>query len=247
MMFAKLKDWARDSDWKRTREQIKKRDAFFANIYTIAWSYYQQVEDQAIMDCCEFYSRINKEAVSKGIIDYSNTIRIIPAYSLEGEAKKIYGEIISVACVRKAMNDLLQEDVDWFIRNPNWEAARQFGKEYIQVPKSMAVLTDNEIFALIRPSCSSEEIPELGAFYSFSVAMNATCPKSIQCIPEKTDERVYLCNTGTIDYKGNITIKKEKRTGAPCNYLYEVLQEEALQSTPKQAYQFHDDDKKAPE
>lgn len=145
------------------------------------------------------------------------------------------------------MNDLLQEDVDWFIRNPNWEAARQFGKEYIQVPKSMAVLTDNEIFALISPSCSSEEIPELGAFYSFSVAMNATCPKSIQCIPEKTDERVYLCNTGTIDYKGDITIKKEKRTGAPCNYLYEVLQEEALQSTPKQAYQFQDDDKKAPQ
>lgn len=229
-MFAKGLDKMQNASWERTSKQIKKRDAFFANIYTIAWTYYQMEEENAIRACCEWKAkdkRIGHDFISPGI-------------QLEHMTEKLYGEGISHAAIKKAMQDLFNEDVEWFIKNPNPVDGDRLGREYIQVPKIRAVITDQEVEDIMNYNKYGHGLPKLGSFYSFSTAMNATCARSISCIPEKLDERVYRYTMGTLDQNGDISYKKWTRAGTPKDYQYNILQKEKLQSTPKLKYQFND-------
>lgn len=236
-MFAKGLDKMQNASWERTSKQMKKRDAFFANIYTIAWSYYQMEEENAIRACCEWKSKDKRG---------SNTY-IYPGKELEKQTEKLYGEGLCHASIKKAMEDLLNEDIDWFIENPDPEDRGRFGREYIQVHKIRAVVNDEVVTQLMSYDQYGQGLPKLWAFYSFSTAMNATCEKSIACIPEKLDERVYKHTVGTISPNGDISYQRCRRAGTPKDYQYNILQEEALQSTPKLKYQFQDDDKKEPQ
>ncbi len=186
---------------ERAFVETTKERRFLADVYVVAWSYYQKLEPQ-------FYQAwIDKYKGRKALVPLPDSA------SMNQESSNIFGESIRHASIRKAIEDLVQYPE---IRIYQWNNAC----------KLTPVVSNLDVDPVAATAQIDSRIPCLGDFYHWDlIALRTGASDFIQSlVPERTDVRVYQYNSPVWDQmNGQYKFTLIRRQHVPEDYLREPL------------------------
>lgn len=209
MTVCKIADKTKYKEFQSNREEHDHQIEFIANLYVVAWEYYQDLEKQAIS---AWYA--------DGMAGCPT-----PGYELTTYSRNSFGMSAEDKSIVLAYQFLRDHGIPVYKKNPNLREGRKFGRELIQVEPRERI--DIEETAL--GFSSMDELRNIPQIYNFYLANHVQNELIKQKIPSKFDVRTYTFYART---------KRLERPGVPKGYADEVRME-YVNSMREGKHQYH--------
>lgn len=160
--------------YKQRDSDKNDQEVFFANLYAIAWSYYQELEPQA------FHAW---EQAGEPSAPYHN------AYAFQSFTEKAFGRNVEDQAVLLAWKALREAGNPVYVPNPDLkQASTRLGRGFV-LYKGEAEPDVHELWHRTYHFGGFSAHP-LYAFYDFNFAAKADAKLAFECMPEVDDPRV---------------------------------------------------------
>lgn len=200
LIFAKSRDKVSERHSQQVGERSQEINTFLANVYVLAWHYYQQMEPQVLQAWAEVPGGANRDAA----------IPETPAFSYFSQ--QVFGQEIHCKAIELAIRKLMEMQKIIMAQEGNSYGRSRYSQRLIPVKYGEFNFDSDVTYLWLY------ELPKLGDFYFWHFASKTHDPEIQQYIPQKTDSRVYQYLSPYIDVANKIRWIKTNRHGVPRDY-----------------------------
>lgn len=173
--LAACADNASDSAFQKGKIHKQEYELFFANVYVIAWDFYQRLEPQVLSACAEteeFWYLEGHEGSVPG------------TQEMERFSYKVFGETITRKSIQLALQRMKDLRIPIYEPNTNLKEKQKFGFEWVKIERD-AINFQTLSYPI------EQKIPKLGDRYAWGFTDLVTDKDIRSYIPERSDPRTY--------------------------------------------------------